>query len=123
MEVRVTQYEEITEQDWIRTIAYISAFISVIVVGAVFLIPINSIGIIFWLILVGEGLFLLVRWHAKTFAYRCPKCRHEFEISTFTDFISPHGISKSGGWKGWKYLKCPKCHERSRAIVIKKTKK
>jgi len=66
------------------------------------------------------GLFFLVRWHAGNFAYRCLKCSHEFEISAFVDFISPHGPDKSGGWK---YLKCPKCHEKSRAAVIKKAKK
>ena len=70
-----------------------------------------------WLVLVVGGLFLLVRWHAKRFAYRCSKCGHEFEISAFVDFVSPQGLDKSGGWK---YLRCPACHRWSRALVIEK---
>ncbi|OIQ05910.1 MAG: hypothetical protein AUK59_02025 [Candidatus Altarchaeum sp. CG2_30_32_3053] len=111
------QYQETTKEDWIRTIIYIAAFVAIIIIGAIFLLP--AYGYI-WLILFVGSLFLLVRWHAKNFAYRCPKCGHEFEISAFIDFISPHGLCKGGGWK---YLKCPKCHERSRATVIKKIKK
>ena len=114
----MAQYKETTKRDWIRTIAYIAVSIAVIIIGAIFLLPAYWYWYI-WLILVVGSLFLLVRWHAKKFAYRCPKCGHEFEISIFTDFISPHGPSISGGWK---YLKCPKCHERSRATVIKKVK-
>ena len=113
----MTQYQETTKEDWIRTIIYVAVFVAVIIVWAIFLL---SGYWYIWLILVIGSLFLLVRWHAKKFAYRCPKCGHEFEISTFTNFISPHGLSKSGGWK---YLKCPKCHERLRATVIKKIKK
>jgi len=113
----MTQYQKTTKGDWIRTIVYIAVFVAVIIIGAIFLLPAYFY---IWLILFIGGLFLLVRWHAKNFAYRCPKCGYEFEISTFTDFISPHGLSKNGGWK---YLKCPKCHERSRATVIKKIKK
>jgi len=62
------------------------------------------------------SLILIVRWHAKNFFYICSKCGEEFKISTVMDFISPHGLSKSGGWK---YLKCPKCKKWSRAKIIK----
>lgn len=113
----MTRYQKTTKEDWISTIIYIAIFLAVIIIGATFLLPVYWY---VWPVLVIGGLFLLVRWHAKNFAYHCPKCGHEFEISTFTDFISPQGPSKSGGWK---YLKCPKCRERSRATVIKKIKK
>ena len=113
----MTQYQETTKENWIRTIIYVAVSVAIIIIGAIFLFPTYWY---IWLILVVGSLFLLVRWHAKNFAYCCPKCGYEFEISIFTDFISPHGPSKSGGWK---YLKCPKCHERSRATVIKKIKK
>ena len=118
-EDRMTQfkYQEVTKKDWARKIIYIAVFTIIIAMGAIFLL---SKFLYLWLILVAISLFLLVRWHAKNTAYRCSKCRHEFEISTFKDFISPHGPSKSGGWK---YLKCPKCHERSKATVLRKTKR
>jgi DNA-directed RNA polymerase subunit RPC12/RpoP len=112
--VKQYKYQEITKEDWIKTIIYVAVFIAVIIIGAIFLLPAY---LYVWLIVLAGSSFLLVRWHATNFAYRCLKCGHEFEISTFTDFISPHGPSRSGGWK---YLKCPECHERSRATLIKK---
>ena len=110
----MTQYRETTKKDWIKTIVYIAVFVALLVIGAILLLPAYWY---IWLILVIVGLFFLVRWHAKQFAYRCANCECEFEISTFTDLISPHGVSGKGGWK---YLKCPNCHQRTKAIVIKK---
>lgn len=71
-----------------------------------------------WLALVAGGLFLIVSWHKKSTAYRCPKCGNEFEISFLTDFFSPHGVTKEGG--GWLHLKCPRCHNRSKMKVLVK---
>lgn len=111
------KYQEITKEDWIKTTIYIAIFIAVITIGAIFLLPAD---LYVWFIILAGSLFLLVRWHAKNFAYRCFKCGNEFEISIFTDFISPHGLGKGGGWK---YLKCPRCHQRSKAIIIKRNLK
>jgi DNA-directed RNA polymerase subunit RPC12/RpoP len=109
----MTSYAE-TKKYWIRTVIYLIIFVLIFISGAIFLLPTHFW---LWLILVSGVLFLLVGWHAKTFAYRCPRCGHEFEVSLLLDFISPHGPSKDGGWK---YLKCPKCQRRSRALVIKR---
>jgi hypothetical protein len=118
-EGRMAQYRETTKGDWARTIIYVLLFCAVLVIGALYLLPAYWYA---WSILVVGCLFLLVRWHARSFAYHCPRCGHEFEISTFKDFVSPNGIAhRSGdGWYGWKYLSCPRCHERVKAITIKK---
>jgi hypothetical protein len=108
------QYRDATKRDWIRTITYVALSIAVTVIGAIFLLPAYWY---IWLILIAGGLSLLVAWHARKFAYRCPNCGHEFEISAFADFISPQGIGRGGGWK---YLRCPACHRRARATVISK---
>ena len=63
-------------------------------------------------------LLLFVRWHARTFAYRCRNCDNEFEISVLTDFVSPHGIGLKGD--GWKLLRCPRCGRWTRARVVPK---
>jgi DNA-directed RNA polymerase subunit RPC12/RpoP len=110
-------YKETTKEDWLKTMMYIAVFVLVIISGAIILLPSYAY---IWLLLFAGSLFLLVKWHAHTFGYRCPNCGHEFAISTVTDFVSPHGLSKRGGWK---YLKCPQCHERIRAMVIKKNNK
>ena len=113
----MNQYLESTREDWRKTFSYIAVLVAINVIGTLFLLP--ALWYI-WLILIAGSLFLLVRWHAKNFAYRCLKCGHEFEISISRDFISPHGSSEGSGWK---YLKCPKCHERSRATVLRKMKR
>jgi len=115
------QYEEVKGSDWVRTALYIAIGILVIVAGAIFLYDLNRvIGVILLLVLAGAVLAVLVTWHTKTYAYRCQNCGEEFEISAGTNFLSPQGVGKSGGWK---YLKCPRCNKRERAEVIKKVKR
>ena len=69
------------------------------------------------LVLAVGALFLVVNWHARTFAYRCCNCDNEFVISAPLDFISPHAFDFKGGWK---LLRCPRCGHWTRAHVIRK---
>ena len=47
-------------------------------------------------------LIFLVRRHAASTVYACPRCGHQFKISSIKDFMSPH--------KGFeKWLQCPQC--------------
>jgi DNA-directed RNA polymerase subunit RPC12/RpoP len=108
-------YREVTKRNWWKVGAYTLLTVAIIVVTAVILIPIAwPVGLVAWLaIIVSGSLFLLVRWHAGNTAYRCPACKHEFEISVFTDFVSPHVPDK-------KYLQCPQCGKRNWATVLMK---
>jgi len=46
---------------------------------------------------------------------------YDFEISTLTDFLSPHGVDKEGAWM---YLKCLNCITQSKMrILVKSTDK
>ncbi|HDS44520.1 MAG TPA: zinc ribbon domain-containing protein [Methanomicrobia archaeon] len=110
------EYRGTTKEDWMRTMVSVTLFAAITIIGAILLVP--SYWYI-WLVLVAVSLLLLLRWHAHTFAYRCANCGHEFELSAFADLISPHGPGNGGGWK---YLRCPNCHKRSRATVIRKHK-
>lgn len=56
---------------------------------------------------------IIVRWHAGVTAYRCTQCGHEFEITTMTNFLSPHLPER-------KYLKCPACGKRDWMTVLMK---
>ncbi|MBC7264604.1 MAG: zinc ribbon domain-containing protein [Chloroflexi bacterium] len=101
-----------------KTLLYVATFIAVTIVVAVLVKPDRTaIGFVAWAALILVSLLLLVAWHARAFAYRCRDCGHEFQISLWTDLLSPHGLSKGGGWK---YLRCPKCGQRTMAIVIPK---
>lgn len=115
----MNKYKETTRSDSVRTLIYISIFLGVVVIGAVFLAPVNPPAGAVWIILSAGALFLLVRWHALTFEYQCAKCGHEFEVSALVDLISPQGIGRNGGWK---YLKCPECMWWSRAAEIRKVR-
>ena len=107
-------YREVTKKDWWRVGAYVLLTIVVSSVGARVLVPgTRPLEMVLWLVMFFGGLFLLVRWHANSTAYRCPECGHEFEISVLTDFISPHTPNK-------KYLKCPQCGKRKWATVLMK---
>ncbi|MFA5867828.1 MAG: hypothetical protein WC891_07720 [Actinomycetota bacterium] len=70
-------------------------------------------------ILVAGCLLLLVRWHARTFGYRCANCDEDFEISMLKDLFSFQGVNKSGSWK---YLKCPNCGQRTTARELTKVR-
>jgi DNA-directed RNA polymerase subunit RPC12/RpoP len=108
-------YRKVTGRDWWRVGAYLLLAGAVVAASAVILVPRAwPMGLIVWLaVFAGGGLFLLVRWHARHTAYRCPACGGEFEISVLTDLASPQIPDR-------KYLKCPRCGQRKWATVLMK---
>ncbi len=110
------KYREPAKADWKKTALYLVVYIAAIGSGAFLLLPLGVVGAFVWAVVVLGGLFLLVRWHSRSVAYRCAHCGNEFEVSLLTDLISPHGIGNGG----WKYLKCPRCIRRTRANVLVK---
>jgi len=105
--------QETTKKDHIRTVAYSAGMIVLIIFSGILLIgdfitdKFETLRLIVWMLTVSGGLFLFVRWHARTFAYVCPSCGAKFEITPFVDFISPQ-IPPNG-----KCLKCPDCQTRA----------
>ena len=109
----MASYRNVTRKDWTRTLLYVCVA-ALFVSGSGFALASRfwPLGLILWaLVFAGGSLFLLVRWHAKTTAYRCPECSNEFEISTVTDFVSPHLPNRT-------FLKCPKCGRRRWATIL-----
>jgi uncharacterized C2H2 Zn-finger protein len=105
---------EITRQDYIKSIIFISVYLIGIGGGAFFLLPRYWYLWCFFLI---TGLVLLVNWHKKETIYRCPACEYLFEISFWVDLTAPHGIDKDGPWL---LLRCPNCFKRTKTGVLKK---
>lgn len=114
----MSTYRKPKKSDWKKTLLLIGSYVAAISVTAFFLLVTYWY---VWLSLVAGGLFILVLWHKKSTAYRCPRCGNEFEISFLTDFFSPHGVTKNGC--GWTYLKCPRCQNRSKMEILVKDKK
>jgi len=109
-------YRKSRKKDWIKTLIYITIYLTIISFTAFYLLL--SYWYV-WIALTVTGLVILISWHAKVTAYHCPVCGYEFEISILTDFFSPHGVNKNGAWK---YLKCPNCSNRSKIEILVKTK-
>ena len=107
----MSRYRELKRKDWVITGLLVAVFAGVIVMAGMLVANRHPLG---FALLVCALTFLLVRWHASNFAYRCPECANEFEISTFKDLISPHMAAT-------KRLRCPQCGTRSWARALKKT--
>ncbi len=109
-------YRKPKRSDWSKSLIFIGVYVAGISITAFYLLVSYWY---LWIALVAAGLMLLVLWHAKSTAYSCPTCGSEFEISALTDFLSPHGVTKDGGWL---FLKCPVCGNRLKMQVLVKTK-
>ncbi len=109
---------ETTGQDWKKTIIYLAIYMIVVIFGAILFLPIYWY---LWAVIVVVGLILLIYWHSKSAVYRCTSCGNKFQVSVITDLTSPQGIGKgeTGKIYGWKYLKCPECKKRMKAVIIK----
>ena len=83
-----------TRQDYIKSIVYLSLYVIVIGGGAWLLLPNQWV---LWAAIVLIGMLLLVGWHKKETAYRCPNCEHVYQISFLTDLTAPHG--DRSGWR------------------------
>jgi len=111
----VSTFREPTRQDRVKGLWYLAAYLAMVVGTAVLLIDVDwPVGFVVWLVLDFAAVALLVRSNARHSGYRCPLCGHEFEVSAFTELVSPHGT----GGGGWTYLRCPRCDRKSRAKVL-----
>lgn len=108
----MVDYEAPTGAEWVRTLVALLGYVLVVLAGAVVALPDFWY---LWGLVAGAGLYLLVRWHSRRFGYRCPACSHEFEITSASDFLSPQGFGREGGWKR---LTCPDCGTRGRTTVL-----
>ncbi|GAB6056476.1 hypothetical protein JCM15415_17920 [Methanobacterium movens] len=108
---------ETTTEDWKKTIIYLIVYLSSIVIAAILLLPLYWY---IWVIIIVSGMIILAFSHSQKALYHCTNCGNEFQISIFTDLISPQGLGRddSGKTYGWKYVKCPSCGTRMKAPII-----
>ena len=101
-----------------KTGTVVLAFIATVILTALAFTPSHwPFGFILWVVTVIVSLLAVVWWHAGNTVYRCRECGHLFSISSVTDLVSPHGLSRGGGWK---LLTCPKCGHYGKAMVYMK---
>ncbi len=100
---------------------YIAIFVASVVVAVTFVEPRR--GPVLAALVVLISLWTLVGWHNRAYAYRCANCRRVFHVSTIVNFLTFQGVTRGpdGTYRGWKSLTCPYCHQRTKAIVVRKT--
>ena len=116
---RSEQFAGISEAkraDWYKSLIFIGVYVAVISITSFILLVTYWY---LWVALVAGGLIIILAWHAKSTVHHYPNCVNELEISGLTDFFSPHGVTKNGGWT---YLKCPACSKRSKMETLVKKK-
>jgi len=101
------RYRDIERSDW-RGIWVILLFILMITLSSVFMLPKYWH---LWMMMTIGSIYLILTWHTKNFAYRCPNCNEIFEILFTDNFLGPNNITK-------KYLKCPKCEKGGWAQIM-----
>jgi DNA-directed RNA polymerase subunit RPC12/RpoP len=111
----MVKLREPTKSDAIQTGIVITIFIAAIVVIMYLSYPDNTLA---GIVLVAGCLLFLVRWHSRTFGYRCANCDEDFAIPLWKDLFSFQGFNKTGSWK---YLKCPNCGQRTKARELTRT--
>lgn len=111
------KFKEPDKRDFIRSGIYISIYVIIISTSAFFLLPTFWY---LWALILITGLLLLVNWHKEQTVYKCPHCKHIYEVSFLIDLTAPHGFDKTGAWL---FLRCPSCQMKSKTIVLKKVNK
>ena len=111
-------YREPAAGDRRRIALLLAAAAAVAIATGVWLLPRHGdLWLLLWTVTgLAIPVYFLVQWHARVTAYRCPSCGHEFEISAWTDFITPHVPGK-------KYIGCPSCGKKGWAKVLMRTEK
>jgi hypothetical protein len=103
------KYWEVTKKDWFQTAFQL--FIFLIILGISALLLLSGYWYFFLLLLI-VALALLLEWHARSFAYLCPRCGKVFEISVLEDLLGPNGVNK-------KYLECPMCRRKAWVEILR----
>jgi uncharacterized Zn-finger protein len=84
-------------------------------VGVAILLDIHfNVGPIALLLLI-PGVWLLMRWMARAWAYRCPLCGELFQL---TALVQVTAINMGDE----RNVKCPKCGKRNWVKVLRKTR-
>lgn len=98
-------------RDKVKETVFVVIYILLIVILSLYLVP----GLWWlWVLFIAAGLFVLMNWHSRAVAYRCPKCGKVHRIPWYVNLVTPRGRSPHP----WKYLKCPGCHVWSRHAAV-----
>lgn len=105
----------------VKILAYVLAFLMIVIVGGYFLLPLGGLGALAWIIISVYALFRLVRWHASALLYCCSECGNIYEVSGFVDVFIPYLNERNQGeGNAVKITWCPYCKKNTKADVTTK---
>ena len=117
----MARYIERSRYDWWGTAWKFLIFISMIVFSILVVLPSRGP---WW---TGAMLFLsfwlYVKLMSQRTAYKCAGCGNVFQVSTRVNFFttSSMGKNRDGTYYAAKLLTCPRCGQRTKARLVKKT--
>ena len=116
----MARFRPTDRRDWLQAFIRVALVMMALVVALAVVRP--RYGWLLTVVFVAVSLLTLVRWHSRTYGFRCASCGHDFQVPTTVNFFTPSGVAKNpdGTFYGWKALTCPRCGKRSRAKVLKK---
>jgi DNA-directed RNA polymerase subunit RPC12/RpoP len=106
----VAEYRDPQPSDTVLTILSVAAAGATVVVAGLFTRYIGFTGFAAITIL---AVFLLVRWMAASWGYRCPNCGELFELSFLGQFTAVNMGNE-------RIVRCPRCGKRSPARILRK---
>ena len=64
----------------------------------------------------------MVAWYARAYGYRCGNCGKVFQIAGYRNFTSLQAVGRfpDGTYQAYKWLVCPHCGKRTKAVVLRK---
>jgi hypothetical protein len=107
-------------RDALRSVGIALGFVVAILIVNLWFRPHH--GLLYSVVLVALGLYTVVVFNARAYGYRCGKCKHVFQASGFTNFVTPNSVGKNpdGTYYAYKWMVCPKCGKRAKAVVLRK---
>jgi hypothetical protein len=116
----VPRFRPTDRRDALRSLLIIALFVLVILAVSVWIKPKH--GTVYSIILVIAMFYMLVAFNSRAYGYRCTNCGHQYQVRPFLNFFTPASVSKNpdGTYVASKWLVCPKCGKRAKAIVLRK---
>ena len=107
-------------RDAARSLFIIALFVLVILAVNLWIRPKH--GTAYSIILVILMFYMLVAFNSRAYGYRCTNCRHQYQLRPFLNFFTLNSVGKNpdGTYFAYKWLVCPKCGKRAKAIVLRK---
>jgi hypothetical protein len=116
----VPRFRPTDSRDALRSLGITAVFVLFILLIDLWVKPKH--GLLYSILLGVLMLYTVVAFNSRAYGFRCSKCKHQYQVNGFSNFFSPTSVGKNdnGTYYAYKWLVCPKCGRRAKAIVLRK---